>query len=335
MDDIKKILNPDFIKQLELISICGVYGDPICNKDLKSILNYLYECNCNIDIDVYTNGDLYDNDWWENLAITHKNHNFTVIFGIDGIGEIHSLHRCNTNYDKIISHAISFINNGGKAKWDYIVFKHNEHQVEEAREISKKLGFQEFQIKKTSRFLKNIYESDAALDSTISEYGKHPVFDNKGNIDYYIELPNKSIYRNESEKKASELKEKYGTFLEYLNKVEIICDAIKTGGVFISAGGELFPCCSVYQQVCYKTIHNVLDPEELNEYNLYINSKSLSCFDASIKDIVEGDFFKNLLLNFRCDSIKNGKPKCCSRTCGKGLDAHKNGHTTDIKYEVK
>ena len=123
--------------------------------------------------------------------------------------------------------------------------------------------------------------------------------------------------------------------MEYLNKVEIICDAIKTGGVFISAGGELFPCCSVYQQVCYKTIHNVLDPEELNEYNLYINSKSLSCFDASIKDIVEGDFFKNLLLNFRCDSIKNGKPKCCSRTCGKGLDAHKNGHTTDIKYEVK
>lgn len=223
LDDIKKILNPDFIKQLELISICGVYGDPICNKYLKSILNYLYECNCNIDIDVYTNGDLYDNDWWENLAITHKNHNFTVIFGIDGIGEIHSLHRCNTNYDKIISHAISFINNGGKAKWDYIVFKHNEHQVEEAREISKKLGFQEFQIKKTSRFLKNIYESDAALDSTISEYGKHPVFDNKGNIDYYIELPNKSIYRNESEKKASELKEKYGTFLEYLNKVEIIC----------------------------------------------------------------------------------------------------------------
>ena len=40
LKDIKKILVSDFLKQLELISICGVYGDPICNNDLKLILKY-------------------------------------------------------------------------------------------------------------------------------------------------------------------------------------------------------------------------------------------------------------------------------------------------------
>ena len=40
-----------------MISICGVYGEPICDKDLKAILKYSYECNNNVDIDIYTNGD--------------------------------------------------------------------------------------------------------------------------------------------------------------------------------------------------------------------------------------------------------------------------------------
>ena len=60
LNDIKKILKPNFIKKLNLISICGVYGEPICNKDLKAILKYFYECNNNVDIDIYTNGGLYD-----------------------------------------------------------------------------------------------------------------------------------------------------------------------------------------------------------------------------------------------------------------------------------
>ena len=60
---------------------------------------------------------------------------------------------------------------------------------------------------------------------------------------------------------------------------------------------------------------------------------NLSAFDKSIEEIVNGYFFKQLVKSFKCNSIKNGKPKCCSRTCGKNLDAHKNGHTTSIKYK--
>ena len=37
----------------------------------------------------------------------------------------------------------------------FIVFRHNEHQVEELRELSKKWGFDEFIIKKTSRKFEN------------------------------------------------------------------------------------------------------------------------------------------------------------------------------------
>ena len=102
LEDCKKIMPPDFIKQLKLISVCGVYGDPIHAKDLLEILKYIYSCNQTVDIDIYTNGSVHDTSFWENLAEVVKPYNGTVVFGIDGIGDVHSLHRCNTNYDTII-----------------------------------------------------------------------------------------------------------------------------------------------------------------------------------------------------------------------------------------
>lgn len=332
LDDIKKILKKSFLKQINLISLCGVYGEPICNKDLKEIIKYFVECNKNIKIDLYTNGSLYDIEWWKDLASIMNGYNFTVIFGIDGDGDTHSIHRCNTNYNKIIENAKSFIYNGGNAQWDYIVFKHNEHQVEQAYKLSKELGFKEFQVKKTSRFLKKIYEEDEALDSTILDYGKHPVYNNKGEIIYCLELPTNEKYKNASETAFNNMIIKYETIDNYLDKVKIECNAIKNGGIFISAEGLVFPCCTVYQQVCYKTIHDVKDEMELNEYKLS-TTDNLSAFENSIKNIVTGNFFSKLFTNFNCKTIKDGKPKSCSRTCGKDIDYHKSCHTTKLKYE--
>lgn len=330
--DIKRILPKEFILQLRLISLCGVYGEPICNKDLKEIIEYFYECNPDIEIDLYTNGSIQSTTWWEDLADIMSPHKGTVIFGIDGDENTHHLHRCNTDYNKILDNAKAYINKGGIACWDYIVFKHNQDTVEEARKLSEELGFKEFQVKKTSRFLKNFYEIDKALDSTILEYGKHPVFDSNGNMIYQIELPTKDEYRNKSEIKYNELLKKYKTIKEYLDIVKIDCSAIKTNGIFISAEGEAFPCCSVYQQVCYKTIHDVKDKDELNEYNLYKND-DLSCFNKSIEEITNGSFFQKLFESFNCKSISEGKPKCCSRTCGKEIDYHDSAHTKKIKYK--
>ena len=66
-----------------------------------------------------------------------------------------------------------------------------------------------------------------------------------------------------------------------------------------------------------------------------ISKDNLNANDKSIKDIVNGEFFMKLCESFSCNSIANGKPKACSRACGKNIDLHKNGHTTEIKYERK
>ena len=124
IDEVKKILPISFLQQLKLISLCGVYGEPICNSDLKKIIKYFYASNPNIKIDIYTNGGLYDEEWWRDLASIMNDYNGTVIFGIDGIDSIHSLHRCNVDINIVMKNAKSFINAGGYAQWDFIAFKH-------------------------------------------------------------------------------------------------------------------------------------------------------------------------------------------------------------------
>lgn len=327
LEDCKKIMNKDFLQQLKLISLCGVYGDATNATDLIQIIDYIYECNPSVHIDLYTNGSLHNSEWWTTLAKTIKNG--MVVFGIDGIGDNHAIHRMYTDFERIIKNAKTFINAGGRAQWDYIVFKHNENQVEEARKLSKELGFEIFQIKKTSRFFKNLYEKDPQLDSTLEEYGKHPVYNNKGEIVALLELPEKKEYRNKSEDIIFNKIKSFGNLQAYFDKVSVKCQSLETGGIFISCLGEVFPCCTVYQQVCYKTINGVNDESELNEYKYYIKD-NLSAFLKPIKEIVEGEFFNNIVNSWQKQTIKDGKCKSCSRTCGMDYNSHKEQHTVRI-----
>lgn len=324
LEKCQRILTADFLKQIELVSVCGVFGDPINATELHEIIRYIYECNDCINIDIYTNGSIHDGEWWSNLARIMKNGR--VVFGIDGVGKTSSIHRIGTNYEKVISNAQAFISAGGRAKWDFIVFKHNEEEVAEARRLSKKLGFEAFEIKKTGRFFKNLYEKDPLLDSTVMKYGKHPIYSKTGKLEGCLELPQSKEYINDAEKKLFELIEEYGSLNDYFDGTEIECNAVKTKGVFISAFGDVYPCCTIYQQVCYGSIFGVTEKSELNEYRMS-KSYNLSAVDKTIKDVVEGGFFEAIEKSWKCSSVVQGKPKACCRTCGNVVDIHAAQHT--------
>ena len=60
------------------------------------------------------------------------------------------MYRVNSNFKTIMKNAKAFINAGGNARWDYLIFDHNEHQIDEAKVLAKKLGFSEIIFKKTA-----------------------------------------------------------------------------------------------------------------------------------------------------------------------------------------
>ena len=56
LDDIKKILLPEFVAQLRQIYACGNYGDPIVARECLSIFKYLRECNSELNLCLHSNG---------------------------------------------------------------------------------------------------------------------------------------------------------------------------------------------------------------------------------------------------------------------------------------
>ena len=146
----KKII--DINPKVSEFIFCGNFGDPIAAKDFLEIVEYIASIDTKITI--HTNGGLRNEQWWVKLAgILSRNYKNTVIFGIDGLEDTSSFYRRHTNYKKVIANATTFIDNTmAQSQWSFIKFKHNEHQVEEAKQLSKQLGFNSFVINYTSRF---------------------------------------------------------------------------------------------------------------------------------------------------------------------------------------
>ena len=152
--EVKQILNPKFISQLDKVTFEGNYGDPLMNPELLDIVDYI-----NKPINLFTNASMQTKTFWEKLAKTKT----TVYFALDGLSDTHSIYRQKTDYNKIIANATAFINAGGSAVWKMIKFGHNKHQIDDCKKLSKQLGFKEF---------------------IVVDHGRNsgPVFDDQGNL---------------------------------------------------------------------------------------------------------------------------------------------------------
>lgn len=124
---------------------CGALGDAVVHKDCMLFVDHLKE-NQAKRIEIVTNGSVRKIEWWKELATKAD-----VVFSIDGLEDTNHIYRINTNFKKIIKNAEAFIQAGGKATWEYLIFEHNEHQVKEAEELAKKMKFDEIIFKKTAR----------------------------------------------------------------------------------------------------------------------------------------------------------------------------------------
>lgn len=208
-DTFKKWFTTDFVRQLDSLFMCGNLGDPIIAQDCLEIFQYLRETNSNIRLSMHTNGSARNDIWWQTLAQAKVK----VTFGIDGLADTHELYRIGTDYHKILNNAHEFIKAGGEAEWHMLVFKHNEHQVEDCKNLSQELNFNKFTTKHTSRF----------------KDGKFNVLDDAGKT---INI----LYPTERSKTLT------ANVLSII-PTEIHCKAKKYRQLYIGADGTVSPCC--------------------------------------------------------------------------------------------
>jgi MoaA/NifB/PqqE/SkfB family radical SAM enzyme len=276
LDKFKLIFDINFVQQLKCINFCGTMGDPITSKDLLKQIAYLVEINPSIKINIDTNGGLRSKNWWQELG-KYFQKNIKVTFSIDGLSDTNHIYRRNVNWDKLEKNFKSFISSGGNAEWQFIKFKHNEHQAEEARRLAKEWGFRTFQLKNSNRF-------NLQIDGTYN----YPV-KNLGSLDtnYYLEPPSNFVPL------------RYEEF--DLDTIEIDCKVKKSKEIFISAASGIYPCCYLYTDI------------KRSSYEL---EKITVSETQSIKDIFESGYFREIEKTWEIKSISQGRNRKCAITCG-------------------
>ena len=149
LDSFKKLFYPKLLQNLEWLILNGNFGDSIMNKEFRDIIAYVKEHGTRLNI--HTNGGIHNNEYWTDVGkILQKGD--IINFDLDGLNDTHHIYRINTKFNNVLSNAKSVIDNtNASVHWKYIVFEHNKHQVEDAKDLARKLGFNTFSSVKTSR----------------------------------------------------------------------------------------------------------------------------------------------------------------------------------------
>lgn len=140
------------IVTLEKIFFCGVVGDPAADRDLLKKIAWIKSIKPSITVGFNTNGSIRNVTWWQECAELLTGRFDYVIFSIDGLQDTNHLYRAGVQWSKVIANARAYINRGGSAHWDMLVFDHNKHQIDECKQLAETMGFTWFRSKETDRW---------------------------------------------------------------------------------------------------------------------------------------------------------------------------------------
>lgn len=283
----QKIFDADFIKQIDHIDINGNFGDIVMNPESIDIVEYFRNTNPALRIDISTNGGARNREFWESLAQLKC----SVFFALDGFEDTHHLYRQNTSYTQVLKNAQIFIAAGGRAIWKMIDFDHNRHQQDEARKLSKQLGFANFWLANDGRVNAVVFDKDKKLTHTIGN-AKPVEFQTLFDIRTKSEVLLEDIAKN-------------------LTPKPITCRVAAKRSVYVSSLGEVYPCCflgfspKTYGHGNYHQAANAqLKP-------LIRNNNAL---ESSLKDCIE--WFNQVTETWKIPTFEQGRLVICNTVCG-------------------
>jgi MoaA/NifB/PqqE/SkfB family radical SAM enzyme len=299
--DFSRFFSKEFCAQLHHVYLCGVHGDAAAAQDTIEVLKYLRECGVR-QLSLFSNGGIRNSSWWESLGKLLHNPKDRVHFSIDGLADTNGMYRRFVDFEKVMENARAFLGAGGQANWDFLAFAHNQHQIEEARKLSQEMGFADFRLKHSSRF---VGDSDAFLNATSDD---SPV----------REAEALSALQRPRDQVAS-LKQ---NFEEYLASTKIGCKAKALGSIYVSFDGRVWPCCWTASNL----YHPEPTPKKKNLTQLFskYGEDFNSLYHHSLNEIMahpwflghlEGSWVKGL------SDCETPRLRACAQQCGEKYSA--------------
>jgi len=304
LEDCKKIFTPSFIAQLDTMYMCGNLGDPIVARDTLEIFRYFRLHNEKMWLSMNTNAGAKNEEWWRDLA-TCLGRMGAVIFSVDGLSDTNHIYRQGVVWSNVERNMKAFIAAGGRARWDFLIFEHNQHQVEEAEALAAEWGCEKFMKKKTGRFI--------TQDSKKKE--SHQAVDKKGNSTTELKKPDQK-YQNNALSKLDIIKNKYGSMDAYYDAAPVVCKVKKENSLFITAEGLALPCCWTAGRM-YKWWHK--DPKVEQIWDFIPDISALQARNG-LEAVFATGIFERIQDSWAKPSCGNGKLKVCAMKCGAEFD---------------
>lgn len=145
----------------QIIDELGVYlyevdlhnwGEPLLNEEIYKMIKYAHRHN--IRVNLSTNLNFFDERKAEEIVKSGLDH---LIVSLDGASQItYEKYRIGGKFNKIIKNIKMIVQKKKELKrllpsitWQFIVMKHNEHEIPKAREMARRIGVNKFKLMST------------------------------------------------------------------------------------------------------------------------------------------------------------------------------------------
>lgn len=149
LDDFKRVMN-ELGPYLIHIDFCN-WGEPLLNKDIYRMIKYAKEYN--IDTKIDSNLNHFSEQDAEAMILSGLD---KLIMSIDGTAqETYSKYRIGGDFNKVMENLKILLAKRKELKrsnpyiaWQFLVFRHNEHEIDKAKEMGRDLGVDTVDITK-------------------------------------------------------------------------------------------------------------------------------------------------------------------------------------------
>lgn len=284
----EQIFQPDFLLQITQIDINGNYGDIVMNPEGPAIVEYFVNTNSNLKIDINTNGSARSAEFWRSLVHPQVQ----IFFALDGLDDTHHLYRQNTIWSQVIKNAQTYIQAGGHAVWKMIEFDHNQHQIEQCRQISQDLGFASFLLIQGERTNAPVFNKEGKCTHILGSYSgttDFPVLFHKKITD---EILLEDILPNRIPKK-------------------IDCRVKKTKSLYVAANGDVSPCCwlGFYPQTYGHGQYHQAANAQVKPLIMHNNA-----LEYPLNECI--DWFNHVEKSWEIPAFEQGRLVICNDVCG-------------------
>lgn len=292
----EKHIPQEVLDNLDTMFFSGMVGDPCAAPNFLEVCRIIKRRAPHISIKVSTNGGMRNPEWWAELA-TILDKGSWVRFAIDGLEDTNHIYRVNVRWNKVMANARAFIDAGGETEWQFIVFNHNEHQVEEANKFALDFGFTRFVYRKSHKFL-----LDALFEMQVQGKGGIP-----------IQQPSQAKYVHPlilQKDRVFKLKEA----MELSNDSPISCEVQGRKATYISAEGYLFPC--VYTATCIHLTKNKTLGDSWSQLWEQDGGDKINVLSTPWNEVLSSNFFRKIQEGW-LNGYENGRLAACGLFCSK------------------